>query len=96
MAEPVLTESIISLGHWLRYWMEYYQQPQGTQVVTVPAGSVESGTWNHALNSSNVCATPLEEPNSYWWLEVVDANNIKMHIASVDIENDHTFRVMVF
>ena len=66
-----------------------------SDVITVSAGSDESATWNHGRNSIRVFATPLEEPHSFWWVEVIDADNIKMHIASADLINDHTFRVMV-
>lgn len=68
---------------------------QASQIVTVTAGNTESANWNHAQASSDVGATPLEEPESFWWLEIVDANNIIMHIASIDLENNHTFKVLV-
>ena len=63
---------------------------------TVTAGNLTCGGWNHAQATEEVCATPLEEPESFWWMSIDDVNNITMHIASVDLENNHTFKVLVF
>ena len=67
-----------------------------SQVVTVTARNTESANWNHAQGTSSVSAVPLEEPESFWWLEIVDANNVIMHIASIDLQSNHTFKVLVY
>ena len=64
-------------------------------IVTIPAQATQA-SWNHARNTLNFSCVPLEEPESFWWGDPTDANNITIHIASMDIMNDHTFRVMVF
>ena len=58
------------------------------ETVTITSESL-SQPWNHGLNSSCVVATPLDEPESFRWLEIVDADNVTMHIASVDLVNNH-------
>lgn len=63
---------------------------------TVTAGNLTCGGWNHAQNTSDVTCTPLDEPESFWWLTIDDANNVTVHIASADLQNNHTFRVLVF
>ena len=63
---------------------------------TITAGNLTCGGWNHAQNTSDVCATALDEPEAFWWLTIDDANNITVHLASADLQNNHTFRVLVF
>ena len=67
-----------------------------SQVMTVVAGNTASANWNHAQATSSVSAVPLEEPESFWWIEIVDANNVIMHIATADLQNNHTFKVLVY
>jgi hypothetical protein len=63
---------------------------------TINSGNTDCGGWNHAQNSSDVCCTPIDEPNGLWWLSIDDANNVTVHLATPDLSNNHDFRVLVF
>ena len=63
---------------------------------TINAGATDCGGWNHAQNSSDVTCTPIDEPHAYWWLSIDDANNVTVHLATPDLQNNHQFRVLVF
>lgn len=67
-----------------------------TGIMTIPAGDTESATWNHAQNTNNVVFAPLSEPIAFEWVEVVDTNNVIMHMASPHLGTAHTYRVSVF